>query len=156
MSDETTTQDATDEALRGWARGLLPLEAATEMLIRGGFGQPWRRWMKRDEDNGDRLWIDFGSIPELIGGMSGGQRRYLMIAASLGSSGDEVVRVALEDEIPGLDRAHLQLVLAAIAHAGGATASGRTIEIIDNEPRIVATEPLYAWPRVASPKSSLR
>lgn len=52
---ETHDTNAHHEALRSWSRGLLPLEAATEMLIRGGFAEPGRRWVKRDDESGGRL-----------------------------------------------------------------------------------------------------
>lgn len=34
------------DQLREWARGMLPLEAATELLIRAGCAQPDRVWMR--------------------------------------------------------------------------------------------------------------
>jgi len=87
-----------EDALRAWAKGLLPLEAATELLIRGGYAGETRPWVQYDEFL-ERPWIDFASIPELIGGMSGGQQRFLRIAASLGADAP----VILADELSGLD-----------------------------------------------------
>lgn len=138
------SMDEPDEApadeLRAWARGMLPLEAATELLIRGGFAQTWRPWVRWDAD-ANRHWIAFASIPDEIGGMSGGQGRFLRIAASIG--GD--VPVILGDEIPGLDRTYLTLVLSAVSHACGAHETGRTIDFVDGQPKIVPLPPLNAW-----------
>lgn len=137
----TTTTPEHEQALRDWARGLLPLEAATELLIRGGFAGASRPWVRHHEDGGTP-WIDFASVVEYTGGMSGGERRYLRIAASLG--GDSPIILA--DDLAGLDREHLALVLAAIAHTGEAHKPGRTIELIDGQPQFVNVPPLYTWP----------
>jgi hypothetical protein len=131
-----------EDALRAWAKGLLPLEAATELLIRGGYAGEGRRWVLYDEER-QRPWINFASIPELIGAMSGGQQRFLRIAASLG--GD--VPVILADELTGIDRDHVELVLAAVAHTAGAHEPGSTIRLDDaGTPTVVRTEALYEWP----------
>ena len=50
-----------------------------------------------------------------LAALSGGEARLLRIAASL-LGGDPVL---LYEAVPGLDREHVQLVLAAIAHANG-------------------------------------
>lgn len=101
--------------LRAWARGSYDLEAATELLIRafnGRYARPGTPWVK--EESG-RPWIDFDSIPDHLGGSSGGERRFLLLVASLASD----VQVALGEAVSGLDGQHLDLVLAGIAHAGG-------------------------------------
>ncbi|WP_336624966.1 MULTISPECIES: ATP-binding cassette domain-containing protein [unclassified Microbacterium] len=130
--------------LRAWARGLLPLEAATELLIRAGWAGPGRGWVHRDDSG--RGWINFSEIPDMIGGYSGGEQRLLMIAASLGADQDAPVTISLPDELPGLDREHAELVLAAIAHAAGFHEPGRTIEMVHGAPRIVDVDALYTWP----------
>lgn len=82
----------------------------------------------------------------MIGAMSGGEQRYLMIAASLGAGGDRV-NISLENEIAGLDRSRLQLVLAAIAHAGGASAPGRVCVGFGHGQLLYEdTDALYLWP----------
>ena len=133
-----------EDELRAWAKGLLPLEAATELLIRTGWAGPERRWVHRADDG--RVYVIFSEIPDMIGGYSGGEQRLLMIAASLGADQDAPVRISLEEELPGLDREHAQLVLAAIAHAAGFHQPGRTIELVDDKPRFVDVDALYAWP----------
>lgn len=135
------TDDTPSEMLRSWARGINPLSAATELLIRGGFAQSSRPWVLWDED-GLRYWIDFESIPDLIGALSGGEQRFLRIAASLGAG----VPVDLSNDIAGLDREHTRLVLAAIAQANGMHMAGKTIEVIDEQSQFVPTDPLFSWP----------
>lgn len=106
------------EALRRWAKGLYPLEAGVELLIRafdGRFANPRYPWVQQGYDS-DWWWIDVEQITEdNYGALSGGETRLLRIAASLlgGPSVD------LSSNPAGLDREHLQLVLAAIAHANG-------------------------------------
>lgn len=108
--------------LRAWAKGMYAIEAATELLIRGfggkfaGPGNPWVHTSSEPQGPGHvSAWIDFAAIPEEMDVLSGGERRFLSLAASLA----EDVPVALGDVISGLDRENLDLVLAAIAHAGG-------------------------------------
>ena len=108
--------------LRAWARGTYTTEAATEMLLKafgGKFAAPGNPWIHTSTEpegpNQVSAWIDFASIPDEAGALSGGERRFLMLAASLA----ENVPVVLGDVVPGLDRENLDLVLAAIAHAGG-------------------------------------
>ena len=113
----TTPTDAAHEQLRAWAGGSYPLEAATELLIRafdGRFVQPGCPWMHPTVHG---QWIDFATIPEQIGGLSGGEQRLLRIAASIGSDN---APVDLGDCLTGLDRPTLHLVLAGVAHAAGA------------------------------------
>lgn len=101
--------------LRAWAKGSYTLEAATELLIRafdGRYAEVGRPWVRADDGH---PWIDFESIPDFIGGSSSGERRFLMLAASLAAD----VPVVIGDLVAGLDRENLDLVLAAIAHAGG-------------------------------------
>lgn len=100
--------------------------------------------MHRADDG--RVYVIFSEIPDMIGGYSGGEQRLLMIAASLGADQDAPVRISLEDELPGLDREHAQLVLAAIAHAAGFHQPGRSIELVDETPRLVDVDALYTWP----------
>lgn len=108
---------AHEDELRRWAKGSYPYEAATEMLLRafgGRFAQPGQPWVKTEEGYAN-VWIDFASIPDQVGGLSGGERRFLLLASSI--AGESAV--VLGDAVSGLDRDNLALVLAALAHAGG-------------------------------------
>jgi hypothetical protein len=106
------------EALRRWAKGLYPLEAGAELLIRafdGRFANPGEPWVQQGDDPG-WWWIDIEQMTEdNYGALSGGETRLLRIAASLLGG----PTVDLSSNLAGLDREHLQRVLAAIAHAGG-------------------------------------
>ena len=114
----TITSLDTHAALRAWARGIYPLEAGVELLIRisdGRFAVSSQPWIQPGDDPG-WWWIDVHQLTEdNFAAVSGGEARLLRIAASL-LGGDPVV---LYDAVPGLDREHVQLVLAAIAHANG-------------------------------------
>ncbi len=106
------------EALRRWAKGLYPLEAGVELLIRAcdsRFANPGLPWVQRGDDPG-WWWIDVEQMNEdNYSALSGGETRLLRIAASF-LDGQPV---DLSRNIAGLDRKHIQLVLAAIAHASG-------------------------------------
>lgn len=101
--------------LRDWARGLTTVTAATELLIRAGWAQTWRPWVCERDVGG--YWLDFECIPDHVGALSGGERRLLLLAASLA---EPDTGVSLEDTITGIDHRRVDLVLAALAHAAGA------------------------------------
>ncbi|WJH26858.1 hypothetical protein [Pseudarthrobacter defluvii] len=138
--------------LRAWARGSYTTEAATELLLKafgGRFAAPGNPWVHTasttEEGYREHAWIDFASIPEEAGALSGGERRFLLLAASLA----EEVPVVLGDVVPGLDRENLDLVLAAIAHAGG---SHQHSDIRINEDGSMTRgkgylDSLHPWPR---------
>lgn len=91
-------------------------EAGAELLIRGfggRFAQTAYPWIQPGEGGG--YWIDLAAIPD-IGAYSSGERGFLLIAASIGSS---ELQVNLSDAVASLGREQLDLVLAAIAHAAG-------------------------------------
>lgn len=109
----TTTTDG----LRHWAKGIYPLEAGVELLARAfdgrftGAGYPW----VQPADAGS-YYLDADQLTEdAFGAYSGGEQRVLRIAASLLGG----TPVNLYEELPGLDREHVELVLAAVAHAAG-------------------------------------
>lgn len=112
-----TVEVDTAAGLRRWARGLLTVEAATELLIRscgGRFARPGQPWIRTDR--GGAVWVEWRSITEeSTGALSGGERRMLLTAASLANGGP----VDLGDVASGIDRHHARLLLAAIAHAAG-------------------------------------
>lgn len=107
-------QTTTAEDLRAWARGLLPLEAAVELLVTAVDGRLLTGpWVRRDDGT---CWFDPDIAAAECGALSGGERRLLAIAASLASSAHPV---DLGDAITGLDPDALAAVLDALAHAGG-------------------------------------
>ncbi|MGV0111748.1 hypothetical protein [Arthrobacter sp. CP30] len=63
--------------------------------------------------------------------LSGDERRFMLLVASLGDGG---ALVDLGDVIPGLDRDVLSLVLAAVAHAGGSHEQSRFESTEDGTP----------------------
>ncbi|PFG21255.1 hypothetical protein [Serinibacter salmoneus] len=128
------------EAAREWAKGNHPREAGVELLARSGLlydGAPWV--------TGGRV---VGAVLiEETQGQPGGVRRLVTIAASL-LFGDSV---DLSDEVPRLDRHQLELVLAAIAHAGGSHEHSTVIVDDDGYPAgFPALPSLYDWPQTKS------
>jgi len=133
----TTTITAEDlyARLRENAKGLYPLEAATELLIRDG---TWLRrggflaacvqtWGPTEAEPHLRagasvMWGVVGEAlaamrsvdqdcPEWLGASSGGERRMIAIAYEIAEGS--------MSEVCGLGRNGQELVLAAIAHGGG-------------------------------------
>lgn len=106
--------------LRAWARGLFPLEAATELLIRAGCARaqdPWVRRAPSRTDRPDAVWIDFAAVSAFVEPMSAGERQLLLFAASL-SGVDDAPAVRL-GELMSVEPRRLALLVAALAHAGG-------------------------------------
>lgn len=114
----TTSHLDTHTALRAWAKGIYPLEAGVELLIRtsgGRFADTSQPWIQPGVDPG-WWWVDVDQLnDDNLGALSGGEARLLRIAASLLGGAP----ASLYESVPGLDREHVQLVLAAIAHASG-------------------------------------
>lgn len=134
-----------EEELRACAKGRHSVAAATELLIRsfgGRFAKPGNRWVIH-EDQQPHYWINFEEIPDNVGGLSGGERRLLMIAASIADVG---VEVNLGDYLPGLDRKILNLVLAAVAHAGGSHEHSDFIANADGTASFERLPSLHPWP----------
>lgn len=135
-----------DEQLRAWAKGTYPEEAATELLIRafgGRFAGTGWGWMQTNEAGAP--WIDFESIPSHIGALSGGERRFLLLVASLAGA----VPVTLGDVLSGLDRDLVNLVLAAVAHAAGTHEGVEVVHSPDGHATFSRAATLYPWPPVA-------
>lgn len=138
--------------LRAWAEGSYPVEAGTELLLRGFGGRfaagsnPWIH-PARQAGSGRSAWIDFAAIPGNAGGgaWSGGERRFLLPAACLG---DEVP-VVLSEVLPGLDRETAELVLAAVSHAAGSHEhSGISVDKDGAPTGFTGLSALYPWPKV--------
>jgi len=112
-------------ALRAAAAGDTPRQAGTAMIIRHG------RFLTRDDftryidtyasitDGTPLAVIDWDTLhQDLHNGqlpLSGGERRFLTIAASLAAG----YGTSLRTDIPGLDTPSTHLVTAAIRHAAG-------------------------------------
>jgi hypothetical protein len=132
--------------LRRWAAGLLGLEAAVELLLRasgGRFGRAGCPWIR--VENGC-VWLDPDLITPNLGGLSGGERRTLAVVDALASGR---ALPDLSGVLAGLDRASLELVIAAMAHAAGSHSHselvpGRTLGSV----RIRRLPPLVPWPEV--------
>lgn len=142
--DTGYADDATPvDELREWAQGLYPSEAATEMLIRAGFAQTWRPWIVTHEPGA--YGINFAQTTEHLDGMSGGQRRFLLAAASIGT---ETVDVPIGYVVCGIDRYLVDLILAGIAHAAG-THEGAPMHVDHQTRRCTFGDPytsLHGWP----------
>ena len=129
------------EGVRAWAKGVYPVEAGVELLIRQGraiySGAPWLY------DYGESVTVDVDELLAESGSWSGGEQRVIRIAASL-LGGD---RVDLNDDVSGLDRTNLALVLAAIAHANGSHEHSELRFNADGTPQGFDAAPsLYPWP----------
>jgi hypothetical protein len=106
------------DGLRAWAAGVLATEAAAELLIRsfdGKFASVDWLWIEEGSRPGS-FWLNADALLQYSGGLSAGVRRVLSVVAALASSGPVP---DLADVLAGVDREHLQLLLAAFAHAGG-------------------------------------
>ena len=129
--------------LRQWAHGMYTTEAATELLIRASIGTLVaidRPWIKPTNHG---YWIDFGVITQHLGALSGGEQRLLRIAASIGS--DDAPPIRLGEAMTGLDRPTLQLVLAAVAHAGGSHDQTDLVVDRDGLATITKQPSLHPW-----------
>ncbi len=139
--------------LRAWAKGIYGMEAAAELLIRGfdgRFADPSCPWI---HPTASGHWIDFESIPELSGALSGGEQRFLKIAAALD---DGEVSVNLGRALAGLDREHVHLVLAAVAHAAGSHQHSRFIRRPDGTVTVDRPGSMYRWDQPPSDDNPCR
>lgn len=160
----------TDDELRAWAKGVYPLEAATELLIRTGHA---RRYTRHDADTG-RAWLDFTDAATDVWpgrALSGGERALIAVAVSLSGTVPTFTAAAdrrpfpdsdatswwaafsLSETIPRLDRGRVELVLAAIAHAAGSHEHHPDPFLIDeagephlNPVRHGVLPSLHSWP----------
>jgi len=77
------------------------------------------------------------------GAFSGGEQRLTRIAVSLI---DPDAPVQLHEDIPGLDREGLSLVLAAIAHANGSQEHSGLVTDDTGRTGFTRLDTAYAWP----------
>lgn len=112
--DRDDSMDRVTTGLRAWARGLLPLEAAVELIAAADGGRllfgPWIRL-----DACGQHWFDPGVAAVEEGVLSGGERRVLTIAMSLASAEHPL---DLSDAVCGLDDDTLDAILRGLAHSG--------------------------------------
>ena len=131
--------------LRSWAAGSYALEAAVELLCRafdGRFASSWAPWIV-PTDTGRSCWLDPDLIDSNSGVYSGGERRLLTLVQALASDG---MWLDLGAVLPGLDRLHQALVLAAIAHASGSHEHSEWTIGEDGQSRFVRLPSLFPWP----------
>jgi hypothetical protein len=109
-------EELTDK-LRAEAEGVYPSEAAVELVVRARLLPKLLGFVEVDPD-GLYAWIDWAAVSAALSdgqlGLSGGERRLIGVAASLGAGAP----VSLGD-LPGLDERYSLLVLQAIAHSFG-------------------------------------
>lgn len=113
------------DAIRAWARGVYPLEAGAELLIRSGWADRLARdgWVERT-DGGQLAYPDARGFQRQAGYLSGGEQRQLAIIVSLLGQKGSVPQVSLHDDLPGVDRGFIRLVMSAVGHAAGLHESG--------------------------------
>lgn len=157
--------------LRANAKGLYPLEAATELLIRhgtwlrrGGFVdacvETWEPTQAEShlEAGACIMWGEVGEAlaalssvdvdcPKWLGVSSGGERRIIQVAHD--------IAVGPMSDVCGLGRDSQELVLAAIAHAGGShehkphpftTHPDGTVTLAEGRGRGEYLGSLHPWP----------
>jgi len=132
----------TIEALRAWAAGSYADMAAVELLARafgGRFAGAGRPWI--GTDTAGRIWLD-GDALRAASGLSGGERRVLALVAAL----VDAQPVEIVDVVSGLDRHHLDLVLAALAHAGGSQEHAALTLDPDGTAHLSSPGSLHPWP----------
>ncbi len=151
----TTAEPGTVERLRAWAKGSLLLEASIELLIRafdGRFARASQPWI-RVEPNG-ATWLDDQFLASALGGLAGGERRVLSIVVALADT-TGAHRVDLADVVAGIDRDNLDLVLSALAHAGGSHQHSRLTPTNDASGyRVDRFTSLHPWPAAAPPTAA--
>ncbi len=132
------------DGLRRWSRGAYAEEAAVELLIRafaGRFASPRYPWVRACDRPG-WFWLDGEPLIHDTDALSGGERRVLALVGALVSG---IAVSDLAGILSGLDRANLQLVLAAFAHAAG---SHEQADMRVDGDRLVYRRlgPLLDWP----------
>ncbi|KRF04348.1 hypothetical protein ASH00_14690 [Arthrobacter sp. Soil782] len=129
-------------SLREAARGDDTGSAGTEMLIRafsGRFAAPGNPWVIERPEG---AYVDFSLIKEGVGPLSSGERKFLLMAASIGGG----VEVKVADAVSSLDRDLLALVLTGIAPAAGSHHSGVVVENPDGSASFRRMPTVFDWP----------
>lgn len=152
---ESTIMTSIEEATRAWAKGIYPVEAGVELLIRHGKAIYEKApWLEVAESLGaDRPRMAAVNVDQLLehtGAWSGSERRIVRIAASLING----TPVDLNEDLPGLDRKNLARVLAAIAHANGSHEHSEFAHDDKGAPDGFRRLPsLYPWSSTLSPQA---
>ena len=129
-------------ALRAWSAGSYSDTAVVELLARAfggrfaGAGHPWI-----GTDAAGRTWLD-GDALRAASGLSGGERRVLALVAAL----IDLQPVEIVGVVSGLDRHHLDLVLAALAYARGSHEHAAVVLDPDCTVDLSSLSPLHPWP----------
>jgi hypothetical protein len=121
----TTCFEDLAEAIRGWAKGWLPTEAAAELLI------AHRSWLERDDFLRTAVeieWepfrgreiaaVDFAAAADAVQGMlpcSDGERQVVLVAASIAGG----IPVDLREAALCMDAANAARAARAVCHAAG-------------------------------------
>jgi hypothetical protein len=121
----TTCFDDLADAIRAWAKGWLPTEAAAELLI------SHRSWLERDDFLQEAVqiqWepfrgreiaaVDFAAAADVLRGMlpcSDGERQVLLVAASIAAG----IPVDLCEAALCMDAVNAARAAQAICHAAG-------------------------------------
>jgi hypothetical protein len=153
ITDITDAIGSVRAAVRAWAAGTYPAEAAVELLIRMP-KSPIREqqpWLVEDRDRSDRrprtVAVDADALAAGTAAWSGGEQRVIAVAVSLLTGRP----VSLGDVVTGVDCHHLQLVLAAIAHAAGSHED--RLPVFGDDSIVGFDQPgsLYPWPAPIGP-----
>ncbi len=142
MNSATVASIDSRAALRRWACGLPSLEAAVELLVRschGRLAEPRWPWIRVDDGC---LWLDTDQLSGSDLDLVEPERQVLGIVDAL-ASGRPIGQLA--DHLALLDRATLQLVLAAFAHAGRSHTHRVFRRDGDGSARWQRLDPLIGW-----------
>jgi len=123
------TRDEVEAGLRAWARGLYPMEAGAELLIRTGLIHRGdvRGYCGPSDPPSSVVWVDTDKlVDELDNGgiqvaMSSGEFRLFHIAVSFL---DYRIKVPLEYVFSGLGEDNMDLVIRAVQHANNGERGG--------------------------------
>lgn len=124
-----------DEAIRAWAKGIYPMMAGAELLIRSGWAERLdRSGYLKESDSREYAYPRVGDFLTASGYLSGGEFRQLTVIASFlgqlsrGTDSDEAVvkpyEAQLYEMLPGVDRPFIRLVMSAVGYAAGLHESG--------------------------------
>jgi hypothetical protein len=118
-------------------------EAAVELLIRafgGRFASTAYPWVGRSAAGS--VWLDAEKVTGYSEYLSGGEQRVLAIVQALATAGP---LWNLGGILAGVDRDHLALILAALAHAGGSHEHVK-VQATDTRMSYVRLPALVSWP----------